>query len=242
MLRRPLLVVLATCLCLAGSLFGPAALRLTCAVALLTILPGVAITDMLFGRSHFDWAERSISVIALAIATVVLGGLALDITVGLTRVSLAYYAAAVTIVAAIVSAFVGGAGDPAEPSTRVSVHVSAKDVAMFAVAGVIAVAAVGFAHKPLSARGVHGYTALWIDPSGDGVELGVRSQELHPTAYRLVVAAGAHVVRRWQIELAPGEQWRRAVVRQKGARAMNAVLYVRAAGTWGVYRRVRTLT
>ena len=97
----------------------------------------------------------------------------------------------------------------------------------------------GFAHKPLTARGVHGYTALWIDPRGPEVELGVKSQELHATGYRLVATAGSHVVGRWQIELAPGEQWLRTVPRQATKRALNAVLYVRAARTWAVYRRVR---
>jgi hypothetical protein len=97
---RPLSIIVTTGLCLAGLLLGPPSLRVALTVVLIMVLPGAAVTDAVFARET-DPAERLLSTLGLSFAIVVLGGLLLDATVGISRGSVAYFLAGVSILAAL---------------------------------------------------------------------------------------------------------------------------------------------
>lgn len=240
--RRPLLIIAATCACLAGALLGPEQLRVPLALVLLTVLPGAAFAELLLGRSRDSGAERWLVTLALSFATLIVGGLILDGTVGITKESVVGLAVGVSIVVAIAALVVnrlspGESLGPRGPRTRVSIL----DGVIFAAAAALVVVAIAYARTPLPARGVQGYTVLWITPNDTSLTLGVKSQELEPMQYRLDVRNGSQLIRSWQIRLAPGQDWDGSVARQPGAAAIEGILYVRRAGTWGVYRTVRAV-
>jgi hypothetical protein len=80
------------------------------------------------------------------------------------------------------------------------------------VAVVCVVAAIVFARIPLSARGVSGYTQLWLLPDGGGVQVGVASSELETTQYRIDLLEDGQVLRSWDdVTLQPNDEWVRTV-------------------------------
>ncbi len=248
MLRRPLLIALAACVCVAGTFFAPYPLRLPLAVLLVLFLPGAALTELLFGRSSRDGAERLVTILALSISSVVLGGLVLDAAWTITRASVAVLAAGVSIVASLAAALLArkSSRQPPSASPNLRVRVSVRDVVLFAAAAAVVVGAIVYARQPLAtARGAKGYTILWINsPPVDAktkpqVALGVESQELQPMRYLLDVHSGKRRLETWHIALAPGGRKRFVIARPPGGHAVEAVLYVRRADSWAAYRRVR---
>jgi len=241
MLRRPLLIVGATGVCLIGSLLGPSAVRFPLAVMLLALLPGAAMTETLFPRSR-DPAEWVLTSLALSIATLILGGLVLNETFGISRESVASFAAGVSIVAAAVGVVWRVRSSPAVlPRWQLGLRVSVREILVLALAAVLVVAAIAYARAPREARGAHGYSLLWIEPTDRSLQLGVESQELQKMQYRLDLRDGSRLIRQWQISLAPGERWGAVLARQPRAHAVEAVLYVPHARSWSVYRKVRAV-
>jgi hypothetical protein len=233
---RPLAIVLATAVCLVGTLIGPTAARVPLAIVLIAILPGAVLADALF--AHFaDPAEQLLVTLALSVVVVVLGGFALDATVGITRHSVSYLVAAVTVTAALVRLVAQPRG---ELPLRPRVHVSPRDIGLLALATILVVAAVAYARTPLHARGAQGYTALWIDPTAGSLQLGVESQELGAMRYRLVVETGSGGIMFWQIALAPGGKWTTTLARPRKQK-IEAILYRQRGRTWIAYRHVHTV-
>ena len=182
---------------------------------------------------------RVATTIGLGLAAIVLGGLLLNETAGITRTSVAYFAAGLTVAAVVADAFLRlNAGGPPEPG-RPRVRVSILDGVLFAGAAALVVIAIGYARTPLTARGAQGYTVLWIDSKAGNLELGVKSQELQHQRYRLDVTDGRQLVHQWRIALSPGRSWGTSLGPRPKGTAVNAVLYIRRAKAWVAYRRVR---
>lgn len=237
--RSSLVILAATGLCLAAALLGPGPMRTPVAVALLTILPGAALTQLFFGRSLRDWTERVATTVGLGLAAIVLGGLLLNETAGITRTSVACFAAGLTVAAVVADAVLRlNAVEPSAPANP-RVRVSILDAVLFAGAIALVVVAIGYARTPLSARGAQGYTVLWIDSKAGNLELGVKSQELQRQRYRLDVTDGRQLVHRWRIALSPGRNWGTSLGSRPKGTAVSAVLYIRRAQGWVAYRRVR---
>ncbi len=248
MLRRPLLIALAACVCVAGTFVGPFAVRLPLAVLLVLFLPGAALTELFFGRTPRDGAERLVTILALSVSSIVLGGLVLDAAWTITRTSVAVLAAGVSIIASLAAALLARKSSPQPPtaSPNLRARVRVRDVLLFGAAAAVVVGAIVYARQPLStARGAKGYTILWINsPQADAntkpqVALGVESQELQPTRYLLDVHSGKRRLETWHIALAPGGRKRFVIARPPGGRAVEAVLYVRRDDSWAAYRHVR---
>jgi hypothetical protein len=72
------------------------------------------------------------------------------------------------------------------------------------------VGAVLIARLPSSAAHVRGFTALWAVPVSQAdasFSIGIRSDELRTTSYRLVVSGAQRVAFHRRVTLRPGQQW-----------------------------------
>jgi hypothetical protein len=224
------------CVCLAGVLLGPTWLRFPLAILLVAVLPGNAVAEAVLPSS--SGIERALIALSLSFVTVVFGGLLLDATAGITRLSFTFLLVGVTLVAGAFTLRFGR--PPTDRQAPVRFVVRARDVLMFAAAALVVVATVVFARSPLHASGLRGYTVLSMAPQGQGLRLTVESQELRRSRYRLVVRQGPKQIRQWQLALVPGRTWGGAIAAQHGKRAVEATLYLRHGQSWIVYREVRT--
>jgi uncharacterized membrane protein len=252
--RKPLVIGGCTLVSVIGVILGPGVVGIPFALLLVAVLPGLALADALFGPGG-DLAERMLAVVGLSLATVVLGGLLLDVTAGITRTSFAVFLGLATISAAGITALRPRRTGAQFRSRRVRVRVSLPELLGLLVAVALTVGAVAYARKPLHARGVSGYSILWIHPaekvvvmqttSGDisvlarrRVEVAVVSQEIQQKQYLVVASTATRPVRKWELTLQPGERWH-AFVAGAARGEVRAVLYVRRNGSWAPYRHVR---
>ena len=116
-----------------------------------------------------------------------------------------------------------------------------RHVMLVALALVIGVGAIALSRTPLPAKGVAGYSTLWIlpGPSGSGtVIVGVQSSELHPTSYRLSVRSTSGKKLDRQLTLQPGQRWIQRFRVERSSRRVSAQLF-RNRSPEKVYRRVR---
>jgi hypothetical protein len=228
-------------LCMAVVLAAPGAIRIPAAIVLVTILPGAALVEALFSRLD-DGAERLMLTLGLSLVVTVLLAVLLGVTVGITRESAAIGLAAVSVCAigarwAAVRAGVAPSGADSRGSGA-RVRLRTRDLFALGASLALVVAAVIYIRSPLHARGLQGYTALWIAPKGRTVELGVKSQEVSPTPYRLVVSWGSKAVRDLRLTLAPGGTWT-TMLPAAPKTQVKALLYRRTNGSWSLYRQVR---
>jgi hypothetical protein len=236
--RRGLVIIGLALISVLGITLDPRLLGVPLGLLLLGVLPGVALADALFGPGG-DLAERLLAVVGGSLATVVLGGLFLDVTVGITRTSFAVFLATVTIAATATGALLPRQADAQGPRPRI--RISLPEMIAIVVAIALTVGAVAYARKPLHARGVDGYTILWIHPDGTRrVEVAVVSQELRTNRYLMVaVVSGTSVaLQKWQLTLDPGGRWHAFVGQPTRGGVVQARLYIRRGGGWHPYRHV----
>ena len=106
--------------------------------------------------------------------------------------------------------------------------------ALIGLAALVVVLAIWFGRAPTTPQGIEGYSLLWLLPSEanepQAVRLGVLSQELTPTSYRLVVRSAGNRLADWDsISLEPGETWNTALDLPQDLPAstpVEAVLYL----------------
>ena len=169
-------------------LFAPDPIRIAIGIPFALVIPGYLLSAALFPGADIDRARRAMLTPSLSIAVVILVALPLHLTVGLRpvtwAVALAVVDGAIYLVARRRSL---AAGAQSRPLPRFDI--TRRDVVLLAFAVVLVSAATALALTPLSARHVDGYTALWIVPKAgeNTVRVGVRSGELQPFRYRLVV-------------------------------------------------------
>jgi hypothetical protein len=224
---------------------APEALRVLLALPLVLFLPGFVLA-MALTPSRTPWPERLAQSIGLSIAVCVVGGFALHLSpVGLRRESWMPLLVAVTIAGALVARRRGRLGD--ETLGHLLAHVRPRFSRRTALVVLPALVLVGFsvalARTPLPARGVQGYTTLWLLPANtasDAVEIGLSSAELRPATYRLELRTGGRVVLVRRLTLKTGWEWK-ALVNVSSVpierRSFEALLYKRD-NPHSVYRRV----
>ena len=186
-------------------------------------LTGYAITAAIFAQQQLGKAERLLFVICLSFATSAIGGLILNLTnVGLRRGSWLIYLCVVALSAGVVALVrrirVVPVAVALAPSHSLWLRPSPRQLAhgaLFACAGLIALAAIMVARTPPTpAEGLQGYTLLWMLPPNTGkntdakiARVGVHCVEFVPTQYRLQLQQDGAVLREWSLFLQPGEQW-----------------------------------
>lgn len=120
-------------------------------------------------------------------------------------------------------------------------HVPARHAVAFGAAVLIAAAGLGVARWGAAVQQYPGFTQLWLAPlSGHPAteELGVSNHQGTTMRYRLVLELNGHAAATWDIILAGGQTWRRAVA-GTGAAGIDASLY-RLPDLTHPYRQVFT--
>jgi Protein of unknown function (DUF1616) len=241
--RRNIVLQVALVALCAGVVLGPAptALRVVAGIPLVLLLPGFALTSAVFARRRLGRLDVLFLSLAFSLSIVVLGTLVLNaLPWGLTRTTWTALVVGVAIVASVwaLVRIPAGAGGEA---TRI--RLTMRQAALVATALLITAGVIIFARTPLPARGVEGYTALWIvpDPSRSrSILVGVRSSELHATSYKLKVRTDDREELDRQLTLAPGNRWTVRLRVPGSSRRVEGRLF-RSDAPNQVYRRVRLI-
>jgi Protein of unknown function (DUF1616) len=218
------------------------ALRLVLALPLVLFLPGYAITAALFPKRPFGLPELLLFSVGLSLTATIIGGFVLNWTPwGMQTKSWAILAAGVTVGASLVAAMRQRRAQPVV-AAPVKIGLDVRQGLLLGLAAIVAGAAIGLAQTPMPSSGVLGYTLLWLLPAGDGnpqaVRLGMSSQELTPTTYRLQLNVDGQVVREYSpITLVPGDEWEDVVELTSESSIVEALLY-RLEAPEIVYRQV----
>ncbi len=192
------------------------ALATVALLPLVFILPGYALSAMLFPRGTIGRDLRLVLTIVLSLATIALGGLILHLVAVLERGTFIGLLAIVTCAAALV-AVNGRQGMRTERSRRSgwprpSIGLSLALGAAIGLAGAaIAIASAGAHHQIDEAR----FSGLWLVPQGGSrvppdeppVLVGFRNQEGETVDYRLVVRQGEAEIDTWKVRLGDGKEW-----------------------------------
>jgi uncharacterized membrane protein len=223
--------------CGAAASGAPAAAMIVLGIMLIAA-PGYLLGQLLVG-SRTAGLERVVVMTGLALAVPVLGGLLLYAAgVPLHRPGWLGLLAGVTL-AADTALFArrraAAAGRADRPTTQVQTVPSGSEpgelqaapgeprsagrasrwhVAVFAVAVLVAAAAVGLAVTGAVRQPQPGFTQLWLSPqqqSAHTLSLGVTNNQGRATSYRLVLRRDGRVVGTWNLTLGEGRSWQRTV-------------------------------
>jgi uncharacterized membrane protein len=197
---------------------APSAVRAVPATLLVLVLPGYVLSVALLPAQR-DPFERLLLTVGLSICVAVLGGLLIDRTgAGLTgrswSVALGLFTIAACVVAGKRRAETVDEAPPATAPLREEKRVDGRRLGVTALGVAVVAVVVGaivIARLPSSSAHVLGSTALWIKPEHAPVgafSVGVRSDEIRRTTYRLVASVDeTHgVLIRTNLTLAPGEE------------------------------------
>jgi uncharacterized membrane protein len=246
--RNVLLCAICAAVCAAVVLSpAPRAIQVVFGVPFVLFLPGYALTSALFARRRIGSADVVLLSLAFSISIAIIGTLILNwLTLHLTRATWTGLLLAATIIAALWALRAIPADTDADRQPSPGPRMTLRQAVLLALAlgaALVAVAAViVFARTPLPARGVQGYTALWILPgsSRSEVVIGVQSNERHTTSYQLKIRSGGGRELDQRLTLAPGDRWTRRIRVAPSSRRVDAELF-RSESPQDVYRRVRLL-
>jgi hypothetical protein len=219
--------VLAVLACAAAASGAPAAVMIVLGIALLAA-PGYLLGQLLL-RPDLAGLERVAVVTGLALAVPALGGLLLYAAgAPLHRAAWLGLLAGVTLVADVVLFLRRRAGRAAPfrwqpPGWRLPRWHSAA----FAAAVLIAAGGLGLARLGVAIQPQPGFTQLWLAPPDQHhhtASLGVSNDQGSTTRYRLVLLRNGRVRATWNLALADGQTWQRAVL-FSGKDALAANLY-----------------
>jgi uncharacterized membrane protein len=212
-MRRDLVLVVAlACAALLVALFSaPVWLRSSLLVPLVLVLPGYALAANLFAPRTVSPAERGVYAIVLSIAVAAVGGLVVQLAIGLSRDSWALLLAGVTIAAGVR----GIRAAPRQPMAMPTMPWRpALVAAALLIASLIAGLAIASAGEGLrEAQSKIRFTDFWLLPPGAGAEsvtVGIRSHQGKPTTYELRLRLAGQAVASEDLTLAAGERWERS--------------------------------
>lgn len=198
--------------CAAAAAGAPVEVTAVLGVALF-VASGYLLSELLLG-SRVMGLERIAVATGLAFCVPILGGL-LMATAGLPLRRTAWLGlfAGVILVSDVILFLRRRGGSQTSFGTRGwGWRLPPRQAAMFGVAAMIAVCAVGLARVGAAVQHYPGYTQLWLfrpDKAVSTVNLGVGNYEGRTMRYRLVLARNGHSAAIWNIVLANGQTWRR---------------------------------
>ncbi|HWA52688.1 MAG TPA: hypothetical protein VG816_00800 [Solirubrobacterales bacterium] len=242
-MRRDLALVaaLAFLAMVAALLSAPVWLRAPLLVPLVLLLPGYAVAANLFAPKTVGIAERAVYAIVLSIAIAAVGGLLIQLVLGLGREVWAIFLAGVTLYASL-RILVDGRPEPLSLPASVSWQIPVAAL-VFVLAGVIASLAVVSAGEGLrDAQAKIRFTDFWLIPDGrsgaeaDNFTVGLRSHEGQPRSYALELTRGAEVLASKDLRLRAGEKWEKSFAVDVAPRGVPVVAVLSREGV--PYRRL----
>ncbi|HUC06916.1 MAG TPA: DUF1616 domain-containing protein [Solirubrobacterales bacterium] len=218
-MRRDLALVIALALAalVAALLPAPTWLSATLLLPLVLILPGYALAANFFAPRTVSRIERAVYVVTLSIAIVAVGGLLIQLVLGLSRGVWVAFLAATTIGAAW-RALRRYPDRPLQWPAVVPWPLPVAGVA-FLIAAVIAALAVVSAGDGLrEAQAKIRFTDFWLvttsagalAPGEEQLEVGLRSHEGRPSRFGLRLSREGQVFFSRSLRLRAGESWERS--------------------------------
>jgi hypothetical protein len=203
--------VVAALACGAAASGAPTAVMTVLGIALF-VAPGYLLGQLLLGPG-IAGLERVVVVTGLALAVPILGGLLLYVAgVPLHRAGWLGLLAGVTLVGDVVLSL----RRRAAPFTRQPAgwRPPPWHAAGFAAAVLVAACGLGLARIGVAIQPQPGFTQLWLSPRDaekHTASLGVTDHQGSTIRYRLVLLRDGHVSSTWNLTLADGQTWQRAV-------------------------------
>jgi hypothetical protein len=209
---------------------------------LVLVLPGLALTELLFAPGALDRPRRALLVPALSVSVAIVTGVSLAAAdVRLDRESWAAALGAVAVAISLAAALHPGRRRRTQSfRLRVTRRANALTVAGILLAAAAA-AALAISVRPVGAEHVAGYATLGLVPAPTGgFGLSVRSVELRRTRFAVVVRAqpSERVLLRRTLVLDPNETWSAHVAQPPGTGTLVADL---ERGGRPAYRRVHVV-
>jgi hypothetical protein len=218
--------VVAVLACVAAASGAPTVVMTVLGIALFAA-PGYLLSRLLVG-SGTTGLERAVVIAGLALAVPVLGGLLLyAVGVPLHRPGWLGLLAGVTLVSDAALYLRRRSGSVAPFSWHPPRRVPGWPAAAFGAAILVAACAVGLARIGVADQPQPGFTQLWLSPqhqNGHTLSLGVSNDQGSTTSYRLELLGNGHTIATWDLTLANGATWQRAVP-FTGTYALVADLY-----------------
>jgi uncharacterized membrane protein len=217
-MRRDLtLVVALACLAFVAALLSaPVLVRAVLLVPLVLVLPGYALSAILFPPGTVSPAERGVYTVGLSIAVTAIGGLLIQLVVGLDRDVWAAFLSIVTIAAGVRGLRDGERGRTTLSLARMPRSLPVA-IAFFLVAAVVAAMAIASAGSGLrDAQAKIHFTDFWLIPDNNGgptaesFAVGLRSHEGRPTHYTVRLSSEGQPLATEYVTLRAGQQWERS--------------------------------
>ena len=204
----------------------PVAARTALGLPLVALLPGYALSRIVFG-ARLKADQRLVVSLALSLALDAFGGIGLSLSPwGITSRSWAIGLSTSTLLFALFAASVG----PVVPRRQVRWHAS-RPAALTALVALlcafVVTAAIAASRQPSDPPPwASGYTLLWLLPKASGqVEVGVQSGEFSPHSYRVVIMIRNQPTMRWDTgTIRPAGKWAR-LTRVPRSTRIDAYLY-----------------
>ncbi|MDQ2787901.1 MAG: DUF1616 domain-containing protein [Chloroflexota bacterium] len=219
------------------------AIRGPLAVLLIAVLPGYTILRAV-RLQDAGFPARVLLILGISVALTGLGGFVLNETPwGLQARSWAVLLGGVTAIAAIIALVRRDNRAPIRPRARPAPHAhlwKARHTILLVMALCVVTSAATVAYLGASHQPRNGFTQLWMTPEPSAgptaLRLGIDSEELTATQYRLDLSIEGQVVQEWSVPtLKPHDQWQTIVIVPNGSGTVEATLY-RADAPNQVYR------
>jgi uncharacterized membrane protein len=227
------LLVVATAVCaVLAAVTSVGAVDIIFGLPLAFVLPGAALVWAIDPwRRQVTGAERAMWSLGSSIGIMILGGLLLNLTGGLTRQHWLILTPAVVAVCAVVGWLRGGnrvgealsAADPAgERWTRWATSLSFRPVALLLAAVLVVSGALVLSQRSSTESSREHFVQAWIlsHPSGDvfssSAQLGVRNEEGRAEALVIVVRVGSSQATSTTVDLKDGQESTDRIARNPG--------------------------
>jgi uncharacterized membrane protein len=225
--------VIATAVCaVVAAVTSVGAVDIIFGLPLAFVLPGAALVWAVDPwRRQVTGAERAMWSVGSSIGIVIMGGLLLNLTGGLTRPHWLILSSAVVAVCAVVGwlrcGTAGGeafsAGDPErEDWARWLTSLSLRPVALLLAAVLVVSGALVLSQRTSTESSREHFVQAWIlpHPSGDvfstSAQLGVRNEEGKAEALVVVVRVGSSQASSTTVDLKDGQEWTDRIARNPG--------------------------
>ncbi len=177
------------------------------------IIPGYALTELLFHKRSLGSSYRIICSVSLSLAIDITGGFILNLLPsGLQRLSWAVSLALVTALCATL-AVVFRSNAFMRIKTPFRLHIALHEYLLFGLSGVVLVLAIWYSILGVAQQPRPGFTQLWLLPARQeqkscALRLGVDNFEATSVNYRVVLSVQGGSVKAWSpVTLASQQQW-----------------------------------